>query len=157
MHIKIISIANKMPDWVLQGSAFYQHRLPKEWQLEVKEMIAMKRLKNTSRKQAIKDEGGRMLNLIPRDSYVVALDAAGISLSTPDLAEKLESWQLLGQDIIFLIGGADGLAADCLARANLTVSLSKLIYPHALVRVIILEQLYRAWSINNNHPYHKGH
>jgi len=157
MHLKIISIGQKMPSWIEQGYAHYHRKLPRDWQLELLELSATKRNKNANTQKCLEEEGERMFSAIPKSSYVIALDATGLSISSNQMADKLKQWHLNGQDIVFLIGGADGLAVNCLKRANFTLSLSELIFPHALVRVILVEQLYRAWSIINKHPYHLSH
>ncbi len=97
-----------------------------------------------------------MLAQINPGDWVVALDTAGTACSTEQLAQKLESWRMQGADVVLLVGGADGLAPACHERANEIMSLSKLTFPHALVRVIVAEQLYRAWTLLTGHPYHRA-
>ena len=97
-----------------------------------------------------------MLATLPKDCTVVALDVPGKNWSTEELAGRLQDWLGSGRDVALLVGGPDGLSADCLARADLKWSLSALTYPHPLVRVILAEQLYRAWTINAGHPYHRS-
>ena len=156
MRIHIISIGNKMPDWVNKGFNEYAKRMPTECQLNLIELPPAQRSKTTDLKRAIQDEGQRMLKAVPKNSQIVALDVTGKAHSTESLATQLENWLSSGTDIALLIGGADGLAAECLAAASSKWSLSKLTFPHPLVRVILSEQLYRAWSLMRNHPYHRA-
>jgi len=156
MKLKLLSIGHKMPHWVVSGYQEYAKRMPKECCLDVVEISPAKRTKQSETQKIIDDEGKRMLALIKATDYVVALDLSGQSWSTEKLASKLASWQGVQQNIVFLIGGADGLARDCLTRANEKWCLSALTFPHPLVRVILAEQLYRGWSLMNNHPYHRG-
>lgn len=101
-------------------------------------------------------EGGALLAAVPQGALVVALDGAGAQWSTEKLADRLESWMQEGRDVSFLIGGPDGLSAECKSKADLSLSLGRFTWPHALVRVMLVEQLYRAWSITQNHPYHRA-
>jgi len=102
------------------------------------------------------EEGSKMLAQINSGDWVVALDVTGRTYSTKLLSKKLDDWQMRGGDVAFLIGGADGLAPSCLARADETLSLSAFTFPHFLVRVILAEQLYRAWTLLTGHPYHRA-
>ena len=155
MRIKLIAVGTKMPAWVEQGVQEYQKRLPPEMKLEIRELPLGKRGKGADIQRAIQSEGQQMLAAIPERDFVVALDVKGKSWSTEQLAGELRNWQLEGDNISLLVGGPDGLAPECLARANKKWSLSGLTLPHPLVRILLAEQLYRAWTINNNHPYHK--
>ena len=109
-----------------------------------------------SAEQLKQQEGERLLAAVPKNSQVWALDCGGSHWSTEQLSEKLTDWLQSGQDITLLIGGPDGLSGDCLRRADLRWSLSALTLPHALVRVVLAEQLYRAWTIISGHPYHRS-
>jgi len=102
------------------------------------------------------EQAARLLRLVGRSDWVVALDVDGEGCSTQQLAQKLDHWRMQGRDVAFLIGGADGLDQSCLTRADEVISLSKLTFPHELVRIILAEQLYRAWTILSGHPYHRG-
>ncbi len=143
-----------MPDWVYQGCSEYSKRLPREFNFEIVELPLGHRNKNNA-EQAVLAEGQAMNRAIGDADRVVALDLTGKPWSTEQLAKQLGEWQLSGDNFSLLIGGPDGLAKDCLARADLRWSLSPLTLPHPLVRVLLVEQLYRAWSINANHPYHR--
>ena len=145
-----------MPAWVSAGYAEYARRLPRECSLQLVEIPVSKRRKSIPPARAMQEEGQLMLAAIPGDCLVIALDVTGKSWSTGMLAERLQDWLAGGRDVALLVGGPDGLAPDCLARADLGWSLSTLTYPHALVRIVIAEQLYRAWSINTGHPYHRS-
>jgi 23S rRNA (pseudouridine1915-N3)-methyltransferase len=155
MRIRLIAVGTKMPSWVEQGVKEYQKRLPPEMKLEIRELPLGKRGKGMDLQKAIHSEGQQMLAAIPESDQVIALDVKGKPWSTEQLAKELQNWQLEGDNISLLVGGPDGLAPKCLARANKKWSLSALTLPHPLVRVLLTEQLYRAWTINNNHPYHK--
>ncbi len=145
-----------MPAWVSAGYAEYARRLPRECSLQLVEIPVSKRRKSIPAARAMQEEGQLMLAAIPADCLVIALDVTGKSWSTGVLAKRLQDWLAGGRDVALLVGGPDGLAPDCLARADLSWSLSALTYPHALVRIVVAEQLYRAWSINTGHPYHRS-
>ncbi len=155
MNIHLISIGNRMPRWVQEGYAEYAKRLPAECCLQLTELPLGRRGKSVDLARALRDEGERMLKTLPRDSLVVALEVEGRAWSTEQLATKLDEWMGGGRDVTLLIGGPDGLAESCRQRADLLWSLSPLTLPHPLVRVVVAEQLYRAWSILRNHPYHR--
>ena len=123
--------------------------------LELRELPLGKRGKGADIKRAIQSEGQQMLSAIPASDQVIALDVKGKPWSTEQLAVELRNWQLEGDNISLLVGGPDGLAPECLARANKRWSLSPLTLPHPLVRILLTEQIYRAWTINHNHPYHR--
>ena len=156
MRIGIIAVGTRMPGWVQQGVEEYSKRLPRELTPSWREIVVAGRGKDRSPQQAAAAEGEQMLKAIPAGDRVIALDVGGRRLSTEALATKLEEWQMSGDNFSFLIGGPDGLAPDCLARADLRWSLSDLTLPHPLVRVLLAEQLYRAWTITVNHPYHRA-
>ncbi len=155
MRIRLLAVGTKMPKWVEQGVDEYCKRLPSELKLEVKEIALGKRGKGADIRRAIASEGQKMLAAISDRDRVVALDVKGKPWSTEQLASHLRDWQLGGDNISLLVGGPDGLAEECLARADQRWSLSALTLPHPLVRIVLAEQLYRAWTINNNHPYHR--
>ncbi|MFT5888113.1 MAG: 23S rRNA (pseudouridine1915-N3)-methyltransferase [Zhongshania sp.] len=144
-----------MPAWVEEGVAEYRKRLPTEIQLEIKELPLPKRGKNTDIRRAISQEGEAMTAAISAGDRVIALDVLGKAVSTESLAQSLTNWQMEGDNISILVGGPDGLSPSCLALAKQKWSLSAMTLPHPLVRVIFAEQLYRAWTINTNHPYHR--
>jgi len=155
MQIYLISIGQKMPDWVKQGYEEYAKRMPRECTLILKEIPAGKRGKNSDVKRIIRDEGERMLAALPKNCFVVTLDVPGKAWTTATLSEKMQGWLENGQDIALLVGGPEGLADSVKQLAQQSWSLSKLTFPHPLVRIVVAEQIYRAWSIINNHPYHR--
>lgn len=155
MRIKLIAVGTRMPDWVAKGYLEYAKRLAADVRLELVEVAPGHRGKSGDARQAMARESARMRAAIGSRDRVVALDVKGTCWSTGQLAEKLADWQMLGQDIALLVGGPDGLAPDCVALASQRWSLSALTFPHPLVRIIIAEQIYRAWTMLNNHPYHR--
>ena len=156
MRISVIAVGTRMPAWVNQGIAEYSKRLPRELQLVWREIPIARRGKDAGVEQLCKAEGEQMLKAIAPGERVIALDVSGKQLSTEQLARQLERWQMSGDNYNFLIGGPDGLSPACLARADQRWSLSDLTLPHPLVRVLLVEQLYRAWTITVNHPYHRA-
>jgi 23S rRNA (pseudouridine1915-N3)-methyltransferase len=155
MQIHLISVGSRMPDWVKSGYDEYAKRLPRECELVLKEIPLGQRGKNCDVARIIREEGERMNAAIPTGAHVVALDLSGQAMTTPQLSQTLSRWLESGKHIALLVGGPDGLADSVKARAAEFWSLSALTYPHPLVRIIVAEQLYRAWSILNNHPYHR--
>ncbi|MCA0899224.1 23S rRNA (pseudouridine(1915)-N(3))-methyltransferase RlmH [Microbulbifer agarilyticus] len=158
MKIKIIAAGGKMPGWVQQGYNEYAKRLPRELTLEMVEIpLGNRGQKNSPAlvEKARQKEGEAMLAAIQPREHVVALEVKGKSWSTEQLSRELADWQMGGDNVCLLIGGPDGLAPECVARANQKWSLSALTMPHPLVRVLLAEQLYRAWTLLAGHPYHK--
>lgn len=144
-----------MPGWVQQGYDEYARRLPRECGLALKEIVPGKRSKNSDIARIVNDEGERMIAAIPQGAHIVTLDIPGKPWTTTELARALHRWLEGGQPIALLLGGPEGLA-DCAKQLGReSWSLSRLTFPHPLVRIIVAEQLYRAWSILHNHPYHR--
>jgi 23S rRNA (pseudouridine1915-N3)-methyltransferase len=156
MRIHLIAVGTRMPGWVEQGYREFSKRLPHECTLQLHELPLGKRSKSQAAERARDAEGQSMLAAIPADCHVVALDVKGKAWSTEDLAEKLQDWMASGRDLALLVGGPDGLSPACLERADQRWSLSSLTFPHALVRVLVAEQLYRAWTVTTGHPYHRA-
>jgi 23S rRNA (pseudouridine1915-N3)-methyltransferase len=156
MHIYLIAVGTRMPAWVSQAYQDYAKRLPRECSLRLVEIPLGQRGKTRTVAQSRDEDGRLMLAALPKDSLVIALDVQGQAWSTETLADKLQQWLGSGRDVALLVGGPDGLSQGCLERADYRWSLSALTYPHALVRVIVAEQLYRAWSISTGHPYHRS-
>ena len=156
MKIHLLAVGTRMPDWVKAGYAEYAGRLPRECALLLNEIPAGKRGRNSAVAPIVRDEGERLLTAIPAGSRVVALDERGLEWNTVELAERLAHWLREGGDVSLLVGGPDGLDGACRARAETIWSLSRLTLPHPLVRVVIAEQLYRAWSLLHHHPYHRA-
>lgn len=155
MRINLVAMGTRMPDWVTIGYQEYAKRLPHECSLHLIEIPANKRSKNCDIPRILQDEGKRMLAATPNNNRIVALDVQGQSWNTATLAQQLQKWQHDGRDISLLVGGPEGLAPECLANAEQKWSLSPLTFPHPLVRIIVAEQIYRAWSLLKGHPYHK--
>ena len=155
MHIHLIAVGTRMPDWVKAGFNDYAVRLPQECLLRLIEIPAGKRSKNAGAAQALREEGERMLAAIPAGSRVIALDVKGRHWDTDQFVRQLDSWLHDGRDMTLLVGGPEGLAPAANARAEAAWSLSRLTFPHALARIVVAEQLYRAWSILRHHPYHR--
>ena len=145
-----------MPGWVAEGFAEYRKRLSHELPLELVELKPGNRGKGRDDARAIQDEGAAMLAALPAGCHVVALDGRGKTWSSDELAVQLENWRMHGRDVAFLVGGPDGHAPEVLARADQHWSLGPLTLPHMLVRLVLIEQLYRAITIIAGHPYHRG-
>jgi len=156
MIIHLISVGTKMPRWVQDGFQEYAKRMPSECKVKLKEIPMSPRGKNCDIPRAIREEGEKMLKAIPKDCHVVALEVTGKSWSTEQLSKKMGSWMGAGHDVALLIGGPDGLSMEATQNAHTQWSLSPLTLPHPMVRVILSEQLYRAWSLLRNHPYHRA-
>jgi 23S rRNA (pseudouridine1915-N3)-methyltransferase len=155
MKINIINIANKMPSWVTDACDEYLKRINHgKYSCQLIEIKAEKQ----TNKPAIENmalEAKKFSKLIPQNSFVIALDERGKAYNSNQFAENLEQIALHNSNITFIIGGADGIHPDLKKSANLQMQLSNLTYPHGLVRIIILEQIYRAITILENHPYHR--
>lgn len=143
-----------MPAWVEDGCKEYIKRMPRECSVEIVEIKPDKRAAGKNSMQVQEAEAKRILEAAGRD-YLVVLDEHGQEASTVQLAERMQKWMGEGRDIALVVGGADGLHQDVKMRADWLWSLSRLTLPHAMVRVLLTEQLYRAWSVINNHPYHR--
>lgn len=157
MRIKLIAVGQKMPAWVDAGFHEYARRLPNECALQLIEIpFAGKRDKQADLAKLAAKEGVQMLKNVTDQDRCIALDVTGKAYKTEQLSTQLAQWQQDGRDIALLVGGPEGLAPECQQRANQHWSLSPLTLPHPLVRIVVAEQLYRAWSILVNHPYHRG-
>ena len=154
MKIQLIAVGTKMPDWVTAGFNEYQRRFPKEIPLELIEIPAGKRGKNADIARILQKEGELTMAAAGK-SRIVTLDIPGKTWTTEQLAQQLEVWKQDGRDVALLIGGPEGLSPECKAAAEQSWSLSPLTLPHPLVRIVVAESLYRAWSITTNHPYHR--
>lgn len=145
-----------MPAWISSGFSEYARRIPKDYQLNLIEIPALKRTKSTNIKQIIKEEGLELLAATPKNTLIIALDEHGKEWTTLELTKRLNTWHNEQQDISLLVGGPDGLSPEYLQKAQTIWSLSKLTLPHQLVKIFVAEQIYRAWSIISNHPYHRN-
>jgi 23S rRNA (pseudouridine1915-N3)-methyltransferase len=155
MHLRVAAVGQRAPAWVGQAWQDYSRRLPATLGLELREIPVAHRGRNADIERLRKQEGEALL-AAAAGARIVALDIAGAPWTTEKLSCHMSDWMQGGQDVCFLIGGPDGLDAECLARAEQRWSLGALTLPHALVRVVLAEQLYRAWSILQNHPYHRA-
>ncbi len=155
MKIRLIAVGQKMPDWVKKGYDEYAKRLPHSCSLKLVEIAPGHRSKSSDPKKAIEDESQKVLAAIPQNTRVIALDERGKQWTTLKLADQMRDWMQDGRDVVLLVGGPDGLSQECKQRAEQTWSLSNLTLPHPLVRVFLAEQLYRAWSVTQGHPYHR--
>ena len=155
MHIRLLAVGERLAPWVNQGYQEYARRLPAECSLQLIEIPALRRGKGADLKRVMEQEGQRMLRAVPPRSALWALDQHGKQWTTLQLARQLEGWMRDGDDLTLLVGGPEGLAPECRKRARGLWSLSPLTLPHPLVRVVVAEQLYRAWTVLSGHPYHR--
>lgn len=155
MKIHLQAIGTKMPSWVNQGFQEYSKRLQSEITLHLKEIPAEKRSTNSVTETIMQKEGSKLINGVKSNDYVIALDVEGKSLSTEKLADRLNTLSMEHGNIYCWVGGPDGLSQEARQRANEKWSLSAMTLPHPLVRIVLAEQIYRAWTIIKGHPYHK--
>ncbi len=161
MKIRLLAVGTKPPNWVDAAFAEYAKRMPRDMPLELVQIPAAKHLggkgaKAGSTTRFIRQEGDKMLLQIGKGERLIALDEGGQAVSSQGLSTKLQSWRDMGGDVCLAVGGSDGLAPALLERADECLSLSSLTLPHYLVRVVVAEALYRAWSICIGHPYHRA-
>jgi 23S rRNA (pseudouridine1915-N3)-methyltransferase len=155
MRVTILSVGHKMPAWIQEGFHEYVRRMPPEIRVEMVELKPEERGAGKSAAKAKEAEGERLIAAVPAGATLLALDEKGKAVSTQGLSVMLSEWMRDAVHPVFAIGGADGLSAAAKERADKLISLSTLTLPHALVRVVLAEQLYRAWSILARHPYHR--
>ena len=156
MQIHIIAVSHRTPAWVHQAYAEYAKRMPAHVRLQFKQVPAKKRSKGADLRRLLRDESERVLTATPAGARTIALERAGRALDTQGLVRAMNDWLREGRDVALWIGGPDGLAPECIAKAHEKWSLSPLTLAHPLVRVLLVEQLYRAWSIIANQPYHRA-
>jgi len=155
MRVRVIAVGTRLPAWVRSACEDYLARLASGLPVSLVEIEPGPRTAGGVAHRAMAAEGQRLLGAVRPGDHVAVLDERGSQFSTRELAAWLQERMQRGEDLAFLIGGADGLAPEVLARGNFTLSLSRLTLPHALVRVLLAEQLYRAHSILTHHPYHR--
>ncbi len=155
MQLVIAAVGHKMPAWIEDGFGEYAKRMPQECRILLKEIKPVERSGSKTAETVMALERGKIEAAIPKGSRIIALDERGKDLTTVQLSQLLTQWQQDGRDVTFVIGGADGLDAGFKATADMLVRVSSLTLPHGMVRVLLAEQLYRAWSITQNHPYHR--
>jgi 23S rRNA (pseudouridine1915-N3)-methyltransferase len=156
MRLHLIAIGQRMPDWVSAGFEDYAARMPRDARLHLNALNIPARSRAMDAETLRRSEAQALLSAIPQQALVVALDERGQVVDTKTLAARFAGWQQSGRDVAFLVGGANGLEPGVRDRADWIWSLSPLTFPHMLVRVLVAEQLYRAWSLLNHHPYHRA-
>jgi 23S rRNA (pseudouridine1915-N3)-methyltransferase len=155
VRLRLVAVGTRMPGWVDDGFNDYAGRLPRECRLELREVALGRRRRGADPAGAVAAEGERLLAAAAHCTRI-CLDVRGTTVDTPGLSRRLAGWLQEGQDVALLVGGPDGLAAECLEAAHWRWSLSPLTLPHGLVRVLVAEQLYRAWTVLTGHPYHRA-
>ena len=156
MHIRLLAVGDRQPSWVDDAFGTYSERYPREWKFRLDTIATVRRNKSKQSRQAMARESEQILARLAPAEQVVLLDERGKQLTSASLATKLGEWQRDGRDLSFVIGGPDGVSDACRQRADFTWSLSQLTLPHGMVRVLFAEQLYRAWSLQAGHPYHRA-
>jgi 23S rRNA (pseudouridine1915-N3)-methyltransferase len=155
MQLIVAAVGHKMPAWIEAGFQEYAKRMPPECRLLLKEIKPIERSSGKNAETVMAQERIRIEASLPKGGRVIALDEHGAQMTTVQLSQQLSIWQQHGGDVSFVVGGADGLDAEFKKNADMLLRLSNMTLPHGMVRVILAEQLYRAWSILRNHPYHR--
>lgn len=156
MPLNLLVVGTRMPGWVETGVNEYSKRMPPELRLDWREIKAENRAKTNSAAQCLEREAGRLQAALPKRGHVVLLDEHGSRANTQQLSAHLARWQTLGTPVSLVVGGPDGVHDDIKKLADETLRLSELTLPHPIVRIVLAEQLYRAWTILVNHPYHRA-
>ncbi len=155
MQLIIAAVGHKMPAWIETGFGEYAKRMPPDCRIVLKECKPIERTGSNTAASAMTLERARIEAVLPKGVRIIALDERGKDLTSVQLSQQLTQWQHDGRDVAFIIGGADGLDPEFKAKADSLLRISSLTLPHGMVRVLLAEQLYRAWSITQNHPYHR--
>ena len=155
MKFHIIAIGGKRPLWAKTAFEDYQQRFDRSIQINWSCIRPDRNTRSLGKKKRISEEGKKILKSVNKETTIIALNKEGVSWTTLKLKEKFNQWLISSKDVSFLIGGPEGLSEDCLNTSNEIWSLSSLTFPHSIVPIILIEQLYRVWSIVKNHPYHK--
>ena len=155
MQLQIISVGQKMPAWVENACADYLKRMPREIKIEISSIALARRKSGGSAEQLKQKEASQIMKKMPRGSFSIALDERGKQWSSSEWSQQLENWMREHPRVNIIIGGPDGLSEECRRACAQTIALSAMTMPHALVRVVLIEQLYRAWTLLNGHPYHR--
>jgi 23S rRNA (pseudouridine1915-N3)-methyltransferase len=155
VHIRLLAVGDRQPSWVDEAFGTYTERFPREWKFRLDTIPTVRRNKNDKSRQAMEEEGDLILAKLAVAEQVVLLDERGKQLTSKLLASKLSDWQSDGRDLCFVIGGPDGVSEAVRQRADMMWSLSQLTLPHGMARALLSEQLYRAWSLQAGHPYHR--
>ena len=156
MHIRLLAVGDRQPSWVDDAVGIYTGRFPREWKFQLDTIPTVRRSKNDKSRQAMQAEGELITAKLSPTEQVVLLDERGKQLTSKSLASKLTDWQSDGRDLCFIIGGPDGVSDAVRQRADMMWSLSQLTLPHGMARALLSEQLYRAWSLQTGHPYHRA-
>jgi 23S rRNA (pseudouridine1915-N3)-methyltransferase len=156
MQLLVAAVGQRMPGWVVDAWTEYARRMPPGLDLSLREIALAKRGKNPDTRRLRAAESDALYAAMPQRARVVALDVGGQAWSTEKLAGNLETWMGDGRDVGFMVGGPDGISPEVMQKADTRWSLGPLTLPHPMVRVILAEQLYRAWTITQNHPYHRA-
>jgi len=155
VHIRLLAVGDRQPSWVDDAFGIYTERFPREWKFQLDTIATVRRNKNDKSRQAMEAEGELITAKLNQTEQVVLLDERGKQLTSKSLASKLSDWQSDGRDLCFVIGGPDGVSDSVRQRADMMWSLSQLTLPHGMARALLSEQLYRAWSLQTGHPYHR--
>lgn len=155
MRLQIIAVGARQPSWINDGVKNFTRRMPRECPVEITEIPAGQRIKSGTPARAVAAESEKILKAVADSAMVIALHEKGTPWSTRELATEFNRWRLEYDQVALIIGGPDGLASDCLKRADRHWSLSSLTLPHGLVRILVAEQLYRVWTVIQGHPYHR--
>lgn len=155
MRIAVVSASARQPDWVRNGFDAYAKRLRGSCTLTLTEVALPRRSRSRPKPDLVDAEGRQLLARVPKGAHVTALDERGSPWTTAELAHRLEQWLAGGRPVALLIGGPDGLSQACRERADESWAVSALTLPHGLVRIVVAEAIYRAWSVLENHPYHR--
>ena len=156
MHIRLLAVGDRQPSWVDEAFGKYTERFPREWKFRLDVIATVRRHKNDKSRQAMQAEGELILSRFGATEQVILLDERGTQISSKVLATRLSDWQSDGRDLCFVIGGPDGVSDVVKQRADWRWSLSELTLPHGMARALLAEQLYRAWSLQTGHPYHRS-
>lgn len=155
MQLVIAAVGHKMPAWIENGFGEYAKRMPPDCRIHLKEIKPVERSGSKTAETVMALERTKIEAALPKGARIVALDERGKDLTTMQLSQSLTQWQQDGRDVVFVIGGADGLDPELKRNADMLIRISSMTLPHGMVRVLLAEQLYRAWSITQNHPYHR--
>ena len=156
MHIRLLAVGDRQPSWVDEAFGKYTERYPREWKFRLDIIPTVRRNKNDKSRQAMAAEGELILAKLGTNEQIVLLDERGKQLNSKALATQLSEWQTDGRNLCFIIGGPDGVSDAIRQRADMMLSLSQLTLPHGMARALLAEQLYRAWSLQTGHPYHRS-
>jgi 23S rRNA (pseudouridine1915-N3)-methyltransferase len=155
MQLVIAAVGHKMPAWIENGFGEYAKRMPPDCRVLLKEIKPVERSGSRTAETVMALERTKIEAALPKGARIIALDERGKDLTTMQLSQSLTQWQQDGRDVVFVIGGADGLDPELKRNADMLIRISSMTLPHGMVRVLLVEQLYRAWSITQNHPYHR--